>query len=414
MDDLGRRGGIVNAVPRRPGQETPGEDWRPARGLAPAPGHAAGMPSCTPGQPGHEREREPERLRTFLQAEQSKNGLRDVSGHVAEGATSVETSSLTERQTTGVPPWQRLSAVPGVPHAIPGDSRARGVHHGPFGLIVFSLRPSPGPSADSRPIRMGGQEPPQFGRGRGNRRGMRERVTEQTGQQRPCRLNKTSMIRAGARTGQRAKRAGKPPVGVGITPRVRMSEQGGDCLMHVVVIRGCRPPQRSRTAGRPRAELTGRRVSAQARSGTGRASRRADGRQHRGEDLELQVEAGQAENCSRGRRGGSQAQNTAKQPGAATDANQHGKPARIAEGHLGQIDDDPAGTRAQHAQELLTQPGNARDIQLAADRHDDPPVLTADRKRKATKRTINFVRHHVQPPISVPRQNQVVARLRRR
>jgi hypothetical protein len=31
------------------------------------------------------------------------NGLQDLSGRVVEGATSVETSSLTERQTTGVP-----------------------------------------------------------------------------------------------------------------------------------------------------------------------------------------------------------------------------------------------------------------------------------------------------------------------
>src|SRR4029077_19423744 len=39
-----------------------------------------------------------------------KIDLQDLCGRVVEGATSVETSSLTERQTTGVPPWQRLTA----------------------------------------------------------------------------------------------------------------------------------------------------------------------------------------------------------------------------------------------------------------------------------------------------------------
>jgi hypothetical protein len=51
----------------------------------------------------------------------------------------VETSSLTERQTTGVPSWRRLNALPRVAHANRGDSRARGVHQGPFGLMVFNL-----------------------------------------------------------------------------------------------------------------------------------------------------------------------------------------------------------------------------------------------------------------------------------
>src|SRR5208282_6312393 len=46
----------------------------------------------------------------FCRQSGQKNGLQDLSGRVVEGATSVETSSLTERQTTGVPSWQRLSA----------------------------------------------------------------------------------------------------------------------------------------------------------------------------------------------------------------------------------------------------------------------------------------------------------------
>ena len=39
-----------------------------------------------------------------------KDRLQDSSGRVVEGATSVETISLTERHTTGVPSWLRLSA----------------------------------------------------------------------------------------------------------------------------------------------------------------------------------------------------------------------------------------------------------------------------------------------------------------
>jgi hypothetical protein len=46
----------------------------------------------------------------FQQAELTRDRLQNLSGRVVEGATSVETSSLTERHTTGVPSWLRLGA----------------------------------------------------------------------------------------------------------------------------------------------------------------------------------------------------------------------------------------------------------------------------------------------------------------
>jgi hypothetical protein len=39
----------------------------------------------------------------FSAVRTDKEGLQDLSGRNAEGATSVETDSLTERQTTGAP-----------------------------------------------------------------------------------------------------------------------------------------------------------------------------------------------------------------------------------------------------------------------------------------------------------------------
>lgn len=131
-------------------------------------------------------------------------------------------------------------------------------------------------------------------------------------------------------------------------------------------------------------------------------SGRADGCRKRGEGLEVQVEAGETENCGHRGRGGSQAQNAVQQPGAAADANQQGKPACIAEGHPGQIDDDPAGTRPQYAKKLLTQHGYAREVQVTADRRDGVTILTADGKRRGMKVMIDFVRRHDRPPISVP------------
>jgi hypothetical protein len=87
---------------------------------------------------------------------------------------------------------------------------------------------------------------------------------------------------------------------------------------------------------------------------------------------------------------------------ACTDANQHGKPACIAEGHPGQVDDDPAGMRPQYAKKLLTQHGYARDVQVTADRRDGVTILTADGKRRGMKVMIDFLRRHDRPPISVP------------
>jgi hypothetical protein len=79
-----------------------------------------------------------------------------------------------------------------------------------------------------------------------------------------------------------------------------------------------------------------------------------DGLRHGGEDLQPRIKAGKAQNGGHQGRGGGQAQDTAQQAGAAGNADQHGKPARIAEGHPGQIDDEPTGTRPQQAEKMLT------------------------------------------------------------
>lgn len=65
-----------------------------------------------------------------------------------------------------------------------GNSRAQRRHHCRFGLMVFSSAGrSAGPSVDGGPGRAGREEPPQFAGGRGDRRGMGERVAEKAGQQ---------------------------------------------------------------------------------------------------------------------------------------------------------------------------------------------------------------------------------------
>jgi hypothetical protein len=137
------------------------------------------------------------------------------------------------------------------------------------------------------------------------------------------------------------------------------SEQGRDSLTR------CALP-RSGWHARPRRE--------DARITDARVSGYADGLRHGGEDLEPRVKASEAENGGHQGRGGSQAQDTAQKPGAAGDANQHGKPARIAEGHPRQIDDQPAGTRPQQAEKLLTQHGCARDVDFTADRQTRTPL----------------------------------------
>jgi hypothetical protein len=126
------------------------------------------------------------------------------------------------------------------------------------------------------------------------------------------------------------------------------------------------------------------------------------------------VEAGEVENRGHQRRGGSQAQDAAQQAGAAADADQHGKPARVAEGHPGQIDDDLGSMRPQQAKESLAQNGRGRDVDFAADRRDGVTILIADGKSKARKVMIDFGRRHLWPPISAPGQNQVIVRPGRR
>src|SRR5580704_11008773 len=64
---------------------------------------------------------------------------RTLSGRVVEGATSVETSSLTERQTTGVPSWQRPSAHCARSPTYRTPARARAG-------AALSCPPGPGPA----------------------------------------------------------------------------------------------------------------------------------------------------------------------------------------------------------------------------------------------------------------------------
>jgi len=127
----------------------------------------------------------------------------------------------------------------------------------------------------------------------------------------------------------------------------------------------------------------------------------ADGLRHGGEDLEPRVKASEAENCGHPGPEGSQAQDTAQKADPAGDANQHGKPARIAEGHPGQIDDQPAGARPQQAEKLLTQRGCARYVDFAADRHDGVAISTADGKCSGRRDEMDFMRRDRRPPISV-------------
>jgi hypothetical protein len=128
----------------------------------------------------------------------------------------------------------------------------------------------------------------------------------------------------------------------------------------------------------------------------------ADSLRDGGEGLEPRVEAGKTENRGHQRRRGSQAQDAVQQIGTAAGADQHGEPARVAEGHPGQIDDDPAGIRPQQAEDLLTQRGYGRDVQFAADRHDGVTIVAADGKRGAGNDMIDFMRRHRRPPFSVP------------
>ncbi len=116
----------------------------------------------------------------------------------------------------------------------------------------------------------------------------------------------------------------------------------------------------------------------------------------------MQVEAGETQKRGHGERGSSQAENAVQQAGAAVRANQHGKPACVAEGHPGQINDDPAGMRPQYAEQLLTQHGYMCDVQVASDRRDSETILTAEGKPRGVQVMIVFVRRHARPPISVP------------
>ena len=69
-------------------------------------------------------------------------------------------------------------------HKLAADSAPGYTHEAPFGLMGLSFGGrSAGPSVDSGPMRAGREEPPQFGGGRGYRRGMGERVAQEAGQQ---------------------------------------------------------------------------------------------------------------------------------------------------------------------------------------------------------------------------------------
>ena len=129
----------------------------------------------------------------------------------------------------------------------------------------------------------------------------------------------------------------------------------------------------------------------QARIAGAAASRRVEGIRHCSEDLEPQVETGKTEKLGEQGRRGSQAQDTAKQGGAAAGADQHGKAARIAEARPRQVDDDLAGMRPQQVNESLAQAGRGSDFDVAADCRDGMTTLTADGKSRA-KVMIDFGR----------------------
>jgi hypothetical protein len=95
------------------------------------------------------------------------------------------------------------------------------------------------------------------------------------------------------RAGQHAKGRGEPAVGVGVAPRVRLSEHGSDGLVHIVILHSCRPARRSCSAGRKRAKLTCGNPPLRARTADARLSGCADGRPEGSEDPEVQVEAGE-------------------------------------------------------------------------------------------------------------------------
>jgi hypothetical protein len=107
---------------------------------------------------------------------------------VAEAAEEVAGSLPAEpapRTDSHCRRWPTSTLAPtAADHKLVAGSRARSHAPGPFGLMGLSSGGcSAGPSVDSGTMRAGRQEPPQFGGGRGDRRGMGQRVAQETGQQ---------------------------------------------------------------------------------------------------------------------------------------------------------------------------------------------------------------------------------------
>jgi hypothetical protein len=63
-----------------------------------------------------------------------------------------------------------------------------------------------------------------------------------------------------------------------------------------------------------------------------------------------------------------QAQEPAKEPGAAAGTDQHGKATGVAVAHLGRVDDESAGAGTEQAEKLLAQRWGAGDVKSAATR----------------------------------------------
>jgi len=104
-----------------------------------------------------------------------------------------------------------------------------------------------------------------------------------------------------------------------------------------------------------------------------------------GEDIELPVEARDAQDLGHRRRRRGQAQEPAEQPGAAPGAHQYGEAGGVGVGHAGQVDDEPAGAGAEQAEELLTQGWSAGNVELAAERGDDAGALRPLAVRRSSR-----------------------------
>ena len=124
----------------------------------------------------------------------------------------------------------------------------------------------------------------------------------------------------------------EPAAGVGVTPRVGVHEHGGDGLAELTGVGGVPGPPGlpARGLGVHRAGGGGARVRVCFAVRPALATPRAGDRGlDCGEDIELLVEAGDAQDLGYRRRRRGQAQEPAEQPGAASGGHQYGEAAGV-------------------------------------------------------------------------------------